>query len=211
MRRGFEAREARALEPRVQVPGRPYDFEFDFFSDATWSPESSNVVRAGAEQTGPSRWSWSDVAGRPPLPANEIVMKLFERSYGKPSSNSTRHILRWQREGARRLRRRLKSSAVSWPAREVGPRSKETQSATARPRSRPFPFAAPTVTALRSGRRLTGLARKKHVPYRRRGVNLDSAERTPPSPRTTLQTGCQSKPVTGRNDHAPHLERTAEP
>jgi len=75
---------ARAVEHAFKYQGRPYDFDFDFFSDA--SLVCTELVyksyAPAADQKGITM-SLVDVAGRRTLPANEIV-KMFDQQYGTP-------------------------------------------------------------------------------------------------------------------------------
>ncbi|HLL02090.1 MAG TPA: YiiX/YebB-like N1pC/P60 family cysteine hydrolase [Myxococcaceae bacterium] len=75
---------AQAIVRAFTYQGRPYDFNFDFFSDSTLvctelvykSYQPSNDMKG-------LRVELVDVAGRRTLPANELV-KLFDREYDKP-------------------------------------------------------------------------------------------------------------------------------
>ena len=72
---------AKAIERAFKYQGRPYDFDFDFFSDATLVC-TELVYKAylpGAEQKGLAL-DLVDVAGRRTLPANEIVRRFDEQS-----------------------------------------------------------------------------------------------------------------------------------
>jgi hypothetical protein len=84
-----------ALRPRhADVPeailrafhyqGRPYDFDFDFSSDSTLvcSELVWKCYQPGRHQKG-IRWPLIEVAGRPVLPANEMV-KQFVREFDDP-------------------------------------------------------------------------------------------------------------------------------
>ncbi|MBL8954345.1 MAG: protein tyrosine phosphatase [Myxococcaceae bacterium] len=75
---------ARAVEHAFRYVGRPYDFDFDFFSDSTLvcTELVYKSYAPAADQKGISM-SLVDVAGRRTLPANEIV-KLFDQQLGKP-------------------------------------------------------------------------------------------------------------------------------
>lgn len=75
---------AKAIEHAFKYQGRPYDFDFDFFSDSTLvcTELVYKSYAPQAEQKGLTM-SLVDVAGRRTLPANEIV-KLFDQQYGKP-------------------------------------------------------------------------------------------------------------------------------
>jgi len=76
---------AKAIERAFKYQGRPYDFDFDFFSDATLV--CTELVYK-AYQPAPEQQMKGlsielvDVAGRRTLPANEIV-KLFDAEAGK--------------------------------------------------------------------------------------------------------------------------------
>jgi hypothetical protein len=75
---------AKAIEHAFKYQGRPYDFDFDFFSDS--SLVCTELVyksyAPAADQKG-LKMELVDVAGRRTLPANEIV-KLFDTQFGKP-------------------------------------------------------------------------------------------------------------------------------
>ena len=68
---------ARAIERAFKYQGRPYDFDFDFFSDATivCSELVYKSYQSGADQQGVTI-DLVDVAGRRTLPANEIVKRF---------------------------------------------------------------------------------------------------------------------------------------
>ena len=71
---------ARAFE----YQGRPYDFNFDFFSDATLvCTELVYKSYAPGEGMKGLKIGLVDVAGRMTLPANELV-KLFDLEYDRP-------------------------------------------------------------------------------------------------------------------------------
>jgi hypothetical protein len=82
--RASKLEKAKAILRAFEYQGRPYDFEFDFFSDASlvcselvykaWAP--SNDMKG-------LKIELVDVAGRRTLPANDIV-KLFDKELGKP-------------------------------------------------------------------------------------------------------------------------------
>ncbi len=76
---------ARAIEHAFKYQGRPYDFDFDFFSDA--SLVCTELVyksyQPAADFKGVSL-PLVDVAGRRTLPANEIV-KRFDQEDGTPN------------------------------------------------------------------------------------------------------------------------------
>ncbi|MBN1205182.1 MAG: protein tyrosine phosphatase [Myxococcaceae bacterium] len=77
---------AQAIVRAFEYQGRPYDFNFDFFSDSTlvctelvyksYAPSQEQKMKG-------LKIALVDVAGRRTLPANEIV-KLFDQEYGKP-------------------------------------------------------------------------------------------------------------------------------
>lgn len=77
---------ARAIEHAFKYQGRPYDFDFDFFSDATLvcTELVYKAYAPAADQKGLTM-SLVDVAGRRTLPANEIV-KLFDAQLGTPQA-----------------------------------------------------------------------------------------------------------------------------
>lgn len=68
---------AKAIERAFKYQGRPYDFDFDFFSDATivCSELVYKSYQPSADQQG-VRLDLVDVAGRRTLPANEIVRRF---------------------------------------------------------------------------------------------------------------------------------------
>jgi len=75
---------ARAIERAFKYQGRPYDFDFDFFSDATlvctelvWKSYQPSADMKGLAI------DLVDVAGRRTLPANELVHR-FDAEYDKP-------------------------------------------------------------------------------------------------------------------------------
>lgn len=75
---------ARAIEAAFRYQGRPYDFDFDFLSDATlvctelvYKSYSPGTDRKGL------KIDLVEVAGRRTLPANELV-KLFDRELDSP-------------------------------------------------------------------------------------------------------------------------------
>jgi hypothetical protein len=75
----------RAIERAFRYQGRPYDFDFDFYSDATlvctelvFKAFQSDRDMKGLE------WPLVDVAGRKTLPANEIV-KRFDLEFDAPA------------------------------------------------------------------------------------------------------------------------------
>lgn len=77
---------ARAIERAFKYQGRPYDFDFDFFSDATLV--CTELVYKSYQPGGGIKGVSLDlvnVAGRRTLPANEIV-KRFDRETGKPDA-----------------------------------------------------------------------------------------------------------------------------
>lgn len=76
---------ARAIERAFKYQGRPYDFEFDFFSDATLvcTELVYKSYQPGADMKGIAI-DLVDVAGRRTLPANELV-KLFDAQADSPS------------------------------------------------------------------------------------------------------------------------------
>jgi hypothetical protein len=75
---------AKAIEHAFKYQGRPYDFDFDFFSDSTLvcTELVYKAYAPAADQKG-LKIDLVDVAGRRTLPANELV-KLFDRQLGKP-------------------------------------------------------------------------------------------------------------------------------
>jgi hypothetical protein len=75
---------ARAIERAFKYQGRPYDFDFDFFSDSTLvcTELVYKSYAPAAEQKG-LKLELVDVAGRRTLPANELV-KLFDTQLGTP-------------------------------------------------------------------------------------------------------------------------------
>lgn len=75
---------ARAVERAFAYQGRPYDFDFDFFSDSTLVC-TELVYKAYQPGTALKGLALDlvDVAGRRTLPANEIV-KRFDREAGTP-------------------------------------------------------------------------------------------------------------------------------
>lgn len=77
---------ARAIERAFKYQGRPYDFDFDFFSDA--SLVCTELVYKAYQPGGGMKGVSLDlvnVAGRRTLPANEIV-KRFDKEVGKPDA-----------------------------------------------------------------------------------------------------------------------------
>lgn len=74
---------AKAIERAFKYQGRPYDFDFDFFSDATivCSELVYKAYQPAADRKGVSL-DLVDVAGRRTLPANEIV-KRFDTDANK--------------------------------------------------------------------------------------------------------------------------------
>jgi hypothetical protein len=75
---------AQAIVRAFGYQGRPYDFNFDFFSDSTLvcTELVYKSYQPSKEMTG-LRVELVDVAGRRTLPANELV-KLFDQEYDKP-------------------------------------------------------------------------------------------------------------------------------
>jgi hypothetical protein len=74
---------ARAIARAFAYQGRPYDFNFDFFSDSTLvCTELVYKAYAPSQEMRGLRIDLVDVAGRRTLPANELV-KLFDREYGR--------------------------------------------------------------------------------------------------------------------------------
>lgn len=75
---------AKAIVRAFEFQGRPYDFEFDFFSDASLvcSELVYKAYAPSAELKG-LKIDLVDVAGRRTLPANNLV-KLFDSEAGKP-------------------------------------------------------------------------------------------------------------------------------
>lgn len=77
---------ARAITRAFHYQGRPYDFDFDFFSDSTivCSELVYKAYQTGADQRGVAI-DLVDVAGRRTLPANEIVKRFdSDLSAGTP-------------------------------------------------------------------------------------------------------------------------------
>jgi hypothetical protein len=75
---------AQALVRAFTYQGRPYDFNFDFFSDSTLvCTELVYKSYAPSQDMKGLRIELVDVAGRRTLPANELV-KLFDLEYDKP-------------------------------------------------------------------------------------------------------------------------------
>lgn len=75
---------ARAIERAFKYQGRPYDFDFDFFSDTTivCTELVYKAYQPGADMKG-VRVDLVDVAGRRTLPANELVKRFdTERAGG---------------------------------------------------------------------------------------------------------------------------------
>ncbi|MBK7864851.1 MAG: protein tyrosine phosphatase [Archangiaceae bacterium] len=73
---------ARAIEHAFKYQGRPYDFDFDFFSDSTLvCTELVYKSYAPASDQKGLKVDLVDVAGRRTLPANELV-KLFDTQLG---------------------------------------------------------------------------------------------------------------------------------
>ncbi|MBS1150107.1 MAG: hypothetical protein H6Q89_1805 [Myxococcaceae bacterium] len=82
--RGSKLEKAKAIVRAFEYQGRPYDFEFDFFSDA--SLVCSELVYksyAPSNDMKGLKIDLVDVAGRRTLPANDLV-KLYDREAGKP-------------------------------------------------------------------------------------------------------------------------------
>ena len=75
---------ARAVEQAFRYQGRPYDFDFDFFSDSTLVC-TELVYKSYAPQAGLKglKLDLVDVAGRRTLPANELV-RLFDAELDRP-------------------------------------------------------------------------------------------------------------------------------
>jgi hypothetical protein len=74
---------ARAIERAFKYQGRPYDFDFDFFSDATLvcTELVYKAYQPGADMKGLAL-DLVDVAGRRTLPANEIVKRFASEGDG---------------------------------------------------------------------------------------------------------------------------------
>ncbi|MFT3708186.1 MAG: YiiX/YebB-like N1pC/P60 family cysteine hydrolase [Archangium sp.] len=75
---------ARAIEHAFKYQGRPYDFDFDFFSDA--SLVCTELVYKSYQPSADFRGvsiDLVDVAGRRTLPANEIVKRFDSEADGK--------------------------------------------------------------------------------------------------------------------------------
>lgn len=79
-----KADKARAIVRAFGYHGRPYDFDFDFFSDSTLVC-TELVYKSYAPDTSSKgiRIPLVNVAGRMTLPANELV-RLFDAEYDKP-------------------------------------------------------------------------------------------------------------------------------
>lgn len=76
---------ARAVERAFGYQGRPYDFNFDFYSDtALVCTELVFKSYQPGEGMRGLRLELVDVAGRRTLPANELV-KTFDREFGRPA------------------------------------------------------------------------------------------------------------------------------
>jgi hypothetical protein len=75
---------AQAIVRAFTYQGRPYDFNFDFFSDSTLvCTELVYKSYQPSQEMKGLRVNLVDVAGRRTLPANELV-KLFDQEYDKP-------------------------------------------------------------------------------------------------------------------------------
>jgi hypothetical protein len=75
---------ARAISRAFHLQGRPYDFNFDFFSDSTLvCTELVYKAYAPSQDMQGVRIALVDVAGRRTLPANELV-RLFDSEYDEP-------------------------------------------------------------------------------------------------------------------------------
>ena len=75
---------ARAIARAFHLQGRPYDFNFDFFSDSTLvCTELVFKSYAPSQDVKGLRIDLVDVAGRRTLPANEFV-RLFDSEFGQP-------------------------------------------------------------------------------------------------------------------------------
>ncbi len=75
---------ARAIARAFHLQGRPYDFNFDFFSDSTLvCTELVYKSYVPSQATKGVRIDLVDVAGRRTLPANEFV-RLFDSEYDSP-------------------------------------------------------------------------------------------------------------------------------
>ncbi|WPB74495.1 YiiX/YebB-like N1pC/P60 family cysteine hydrolase [Archangium violaceum] len=75
---------ARAIARAFHLQGRPYDFNFDFFSDSSLvCTELVYKSYAPSQDMTGVRIGLVDVAGRRTLPANELV-HLFDSEYGQP-------------------------------------------------------------------------------------------------------------------------------
>ncbi|MFL5355129.1 YiiX/YebB-like N1pC/P60 family cysteine hydrolase [Archangium sp.] len=75
---------ALAIARAFHLQGRPYDFNFDFFSDSTLvCTELVYKSYVPSQETTGVRIGLVDVAGRRTLPANEFV-RLFDSEYGNP-------------------------------------------------------------------------------------------------------------------------------
>ncbi|MDY7228956.1 YiiX/YebB-like N1pC/P60 family cysteine hydrolase [Hyalangium rubrum] len=76
---------AQAIVRAFTYQGRPYDFNFDFFSDSTLvCTELVYKSYAPSKEMKGVRVELVDVAGRRTLPANELV-KLFDQEYDTPN------------------------------------------------------------------------------------------------------------------------------
>lgn len=73
---------ARAILRAFQLAGRPYDFDFNFLTDA--SLVCTELVYKAYEGEGGLTLPLETVMGRPVLPANRIA-RLFDEEYAKPS------------------------------------------------------------------------------------------------------------------------------
>lgn len=75
---------AKAIVRAFGYQGRPYDFDFDFYSDRTLvCTELVYKCYAPSEGSKGIRIDLVDIAGRKTLPANELV-RLFDAEFGRP-------------------------------------------------------------------------------------------------------------------------------
>ncbi|MGC4115950.1 MAG: YiiX/YebB-like N1pC/P60 family cysteine hydrolase [Myxococcales bacterium] len=75
---------ARAVARAFEYQGRPYDFDFDFFSDATLvCTELAVKAYAPTSDMKGLNLPLVDVAGRMTLPANDLV-RMFDEAYDQP-------------------------------------------------------------------------------------------------------------------------------
>lgn len=92
---------AKAIERAFRYQGRPYDFDFDFFSDASivCSELVYKAYQPSADQRG-VRLELVDVAGRRTLPANELVRRFdADAELGAPQLDFVLFLEGHEREG----------------------------------------------------------------------------------------------------------------